>query len=58
MHQISEMRGLPVDLCIALWVIVAILNLIRSYFSYVHVLRFVSRLLNQDWIGLDHEPAR
>jgi len=23
------------------------------YFSYVHVLRFVSRLLNQNWIGLD-----
>jgi len=23
------------------------------YVSYVHVLRFVGRLLNQDWIGLD-----
>jgi len=22
------------------------------YISYVHALRFVSRLLNQDWIGL------
>jgi len=30
------------------------------YFWYVHVLRFVSRILNQDWIELDwsNRPVR